>query len=120
MSVKQIRWHAAVLAVTVIAVLAACFALATVTSNADTSYDPGTRTYTMTGGTYAEKIVLDSGTTTTIDLSGENTLTHSNNCIGGNGDLKITGSGTLYIPNSYSECKNLTIESGVKLKLGRK
>ena len=120
MSVKQIKWHVAVLAVTVFAALTVLFALTTVTSHADTSYDPGTRTYTMTGGTYAEQIVLDSGATTTINVSGENTLTYSNYCIRGNGDLKITGSGTLYIPNSYSECKNLTIESGVKLKLGRK
>ena len=118
MSLKQIKWHAAVLAVTVIAALTVLFALTTVTSNADTSYDPETRTYTMTGGTYREEIFLDPGTTTTIDLSGENILTHSTRCFSGTGDLIITGDGTLYIPESYAECNDLTIESGVKLKLG--
>ena len=51
MNVKQIRSQVAVLAVTAIAVMAALFAMATITSNAATSYDPETRTYTMTGGT---------------------------------------------------------------------
>ena len=119
MKVKQIRWQAAVLAAAVIAALAVLFALATVTSNAaDASYDPETRTYTMSDSTYDQQIVLDPGTTTTKDLSGENILTHSTRCFSGTGDLIITGDGTLYIPESYAECNDLTIESGVKLKLG--
>ena len=120
MNVKQIRSQVAVLAVTVIAVMAALFAMATITSNAATSYDPETRTYTMTGGTYDQQIILEAGTTTTLDISGENVLsfgndTYSNPCITGDGDLTITGSGTLEIPNGRVYCGILTVGDGIKL-----
>ena len=124
MSVKQIRWHAAVLAVTVIAVLAACFALATVTSNAnDIDYDEETHTYTMTDCTYAELIYLEGGVTTTINISGENYLTYALespypvDCITGDGDLIITGDGTLEINNGGIHCYDFTLSNGAQLKL---
>ena len=76
MSIKQIKWHVAVLVVTVIAVLAAILMLATVTSNAaDVVYDEATRTYTMSGSTYDQQILLEDGETTTIHLIGENKVT---------------------------------------------
>ena len=125
MKVKQIRWQAAVLAAAVIAALAVLFALATVTSNAaDASYDPETRTYTMSDSTYDQQINLESGTTTTIAISGYNKLVYNGSyyygsCISGNGDLKIIGSGTLEIANGQVNCNNLTIGDGVKLLIGR-
>ena len=124
MSIKQIKWHVAVLVVTVIAVLAAILMLATVTSNAaDVVYDETTRTYTMSGSTYDQQILLEDGETTTIHLIGENKVTFldpgdpgSAWCINGGGNLKITGSGTLETPNGGICCNNLTISDGAKLK----
>ena len=125
MSVKQIKWHAAVLTAVVIAVFAALFALATVTSNADTSYDPETCTYTMTGGTYEKQIELEESTSTTIVVSGKNKLTYEGMCIFGTGDLTIIGDGTLEVSNGtldlsgkYFDCNRLTIYGGVKLIAG--
>ena len=122
MSVKQIKWHAAVLAVTVFAVITALFALATVTSNAaEASYDPETRTYTLSDSTYDQQINLENGTTTTIVLSGYNKLTYgksySDPTIGGNGNLVITGEGTLEAVSNI-RCKAFTMDSGTKLILG--
>ena len=125
MSVKQIKWHIAVLAVTVFAALTVLFALATVTSHAaDMSYDPETRTYTMSDSTYDQQIVLEDGTTTTIAISGYNKLVYNGSyyygsCISGTGDLKIIGSGTLEISNGTVYCGDITIGDGVKLLLGR-
>ena len=118
MKVKQIKRQVAVLAVTIFAALTVLFALATVTSHADTSYDPATRTYTMTGGTYAEEIVLDVNQPTTLNISGNNTLTYSGPCIYGDGDLVITGDGTLDASGGSIYCKDLTVNSGVTLKVG--
>ena len=125
MSVKQIRWHAAVLAATVIAVLAVMFALATVTSNAaevtkDDIYDPATNTYNLSDGdVYGEVIELADNTDTTIVVNGENKLTagsaeHSQ-CIYGSGNLKIIGEGTLELTNGPIFCNDLTIGGKVKL-----
>ena len=125
MNVKQMRWHTAVLVATVIAVLAVLFVLATVTSNAaEASYDPETRTYTMSDSTYDQQIKLDTGTTTTINISGENVLTfgdgtYSKPCITGYGGLTIIGTGTLEVPNGPIDCSGLTIGDGVKLKIGK-
>ena len=117
MSVKQIKWHAAVLTAVVIAVFAALFALATVTSNADTSYDPETCTYTMTGGTYEKQIELEESTSTTIVVSGKNKLTYEGMCIFGTGDLTIIGDGTLEVSNGTVSCNTLTVGGGAKLIL---
>ena len=125
MKVKQIRWQAAVLAAAVITALAVLFALATVTSHAaEVVYDETTRTYTMSDSTYDQQIILESGTTTTIAISGYNKLVYNGSyyygsCISGNGDLKIIGSGTLEIANGQVNCNNLTIGDGVKLLIGR-
>ena len=124
MSVKQIKCHAAILAVTVFAALTVLFALATVTSNAaDVVYDEATRTYTMSDSTYDQQILLEDGETTTIHLIGDNKVTFldpgdpgSAWCINGGGNLKITGSGTLETPNGGICCNNLTISDGAKLK----
>ena len=126
MSVKQIKYHIAVLAVTTFAALTILFALATVTSNAaEVVYDETTRTYTMSDSTYDKVINLDSGTTTTLDLSGYNRLTYgdgtySHPCITGNGTLNIIGSGTLEVTIGQINCRNLMIGDGVKLLLGNK
>ena len=125
MSVKQIRWHAAVLTVTVLTVLTALFVLATVTSNAaevtkDDIYDPTSNTYTLSDGdVYGEVIELADKTDTTIVVNGENKLTagsaeHSQ-CIYGSGNLKIIGEGTLELTNGPIFCNDLTIGGKVKL-----
>ena len=124
MSIKQMKWHAGVLAVTVFAALTVLFALATVTSNAATSYDPETRTYTMTGGTYDQKIVLERNTTTTIVVSGENKLTFDTGvsyaeCITGEGNLIIKGNGTLATSENTIHCNDLTIIDGATLKIDK-
>ena len=125
MNVKQIKWHAAVLAVTIFAALTVLFAMATVTSNAaDAVYDETTRTYTMSDSTYDQQIVLEDGTTTTIDISGYNMLTYGTSyyyseCISGTGNLKIIGSGTLVVPNGMISCTDLTIGDGVKLIISK-
>ena len=63
MSVKQIKWHIAVLAVTVFAALTVLFALATVTSSAaDVIIETdgqGNRTITMSDSTYDQQIILE-------------------------------------------------------------
>ena len=125
MSVKQIRWHAAVLAATVIAVLAVMFALATVTSNAaevtkDDIYDPASNTYTLSDGdVYGEVIELADNTDTTIVVNGTNKLTAGTEerpqCIYGGGNLKIIGDGTLELTNGPIFCNDLTIGGKVKL-----
>ena len=116
MKVKLIRWHAAVLAVTAVTVLAALFTLATVTSNAaDASYDPESRTYTMSDSTYDQQIILKENTTTTINISGENKLTFNGTCIAGDGSLIITGNGTLDASCGDIICGDFTITDGAKL-----
>ena len=119
MSVKQIKWHAAALTATVIAVLAVLLALTTVTSDAaspDIIDDgQGHRTINMTGGTYDEQIVLPDGTVTTINISGDNKLTYPEGCIYGDGNLTIIGNGTLELTNGYISCNDFTIGNGAKL-----
>ena len=131
MSVKQIKSHVAVLAVTVFAALTVLFALATVTSSAaDVIIETdgqGNRTITMSDSTYDQQIILEQGTTTTIKISGDNKLTYGTSskpedwCICGEdderrGNLIITGSGTLETPNSGITCQDFTVNGGVKLK----
>ena len=121
MRARQIRWRGTVLTVTVILVIAAAFALATVTSNADTSYDPETRTYTMTGGEYDQQIILDHNNPTTMVVSGENRLTYGadtgNSLFNMYGDLIITGKGSVEIATPQVGCTNLTVKDGAKLIL---
>ena len=118
MSVKQIRWRGAVLAAIVILVIAAFFALATVKSNADTSYDPETNTYTMTGGEYGGDIELKSDMDTTIVVNGVNKLTKAGPVVSGDGNLTIIGSGTLDVSGGFiSGCNDLTIKD-TKLIIG--
>ena len=117
MSIKQIKWHAAVLAVTVFAALTILFALATVTSNAAEAppYDPSTHTYTLTGGTYGGPIELDENETTTLNISGDNILEAV--ISGSNAGLKITGNGTLDVRCYAVTCGDLTICDGAEVKL---
>ena len=119
MSVTQMKWRAAVLAVTVIAVFTALFALSTMTSDAaDVIKDDETHTYTMSDSTYDQQICLEEGTTTTIKISGENKLTYGGQCISGNGDLVIIGNGTLDVSGGYIDCKDFTMSGGAKLIIG--
>ena len=125
MSIKQIRWHSAVLALTIVTVLAALFALATVTSHADDVVGPiqdeqGNWSYTMKNSMYSLPINLEEGKTTTIYVEGKNTLTYADHCIEGTGDLEILGNGTLEVPNSSVKCNDFTIGGGAKLILGSK
>ena len=125
MNVKQIKWHVAVLAVTVITALAAVFALTTVTSHAaeviKKQDDQGNWTYIMSDSTYDKQIVLEEGTTTTIEINGENKLTYGGkwgSCINGRGNLVITGDGTLDAHEREMKCYDFTIKDGAKLKIG--
>ena len=122
MSVKLRRWHSAVLALAVIAILTVLFALATVTSHADDAVivddGQGNWSYTMKGSTYYLPINLEEGKTTTIHVEGKNTLTYADHCIEGRGNLIITGDGILEVPNSPIRCVDFTVEEGAKLILG--
>ena len=123
MSVKQIKWHSAVLALTIVTVLAALFALATVTSHADEMVGPvedeqGNLIYIMSGSTYDGQINLEDSKTTIINISGDNTLTNANPFTIGDGNLTIIGNGTLKIPKGSIICNDFTMNDGAKLIVG--